>query len=100
MEHTHEHHNHNYTKELIRLSKKQLFHSRIITVFLLCITLLLGVCAFTVVPKLNSILTNLSEISQEINEQDPVDVEALNDTLRDLNDVLGPLSGLFPSSRD
>lgn len=84
-------------QELLRINKKQLFHSRLVMVFLLCLTIGLGASIVTVTPKLNRILSNLDEISEEINVQDPIDVETLNDTLQELNDVLNPLANLFNS---
>lgn len=84
-------------RELLKINKKQLFHSRLIMVFLLCLTLGLGICVLVITPKLNRILTNLDEISEEINIQDPINVETLNNTFQELNDVLDPLANLFNS---
>lgn len=82
-------------KEQLKISKKQLFHSRIITVLLLIMTLTIGFGTYTVLPDLNRILTNLNEITKDINNQDPIDIESLNKAIEDLENVLEPISKLL-----
>lgn len=82
-------------KEQLKISKKQLFHSRIITVLLLIMTLTIGFGTYTILPDLNRILTNLNEITKDINNQEPIDIESLNKTIEDLEKVLEPISKLL-----
>jgi hypothetical protein len=85
------------SEEQKKYARKQFRLLELLTGFCMVVTVLLVMTVFTVVPRANTVIENLEVVTGELAKTDlsEFDIATLNEAIRDLKDVVGPLADLF-----
>lgn len=93
-----------FQEEMLKHAKRQSRMATITAAGVVGIMLIIGAAAISVMPKVNRILDDTSQISSQLAEADivgaleglgQVDIDTLNKAIQDLSNVVAPLAGLF-----